>query len=121
MDSNSPVTATLPFDHVAIDLMQIATTRLGFNFVLILVDICSRMVLLRGLQKKAAVDIAQVLLEIFSNFGVPKILQSDNDPSFLNAVVNELKEKVEYKSREVLKYFPNQNVADMRTQRNTTE
>jgi len=107
----SLVTASLPFDHIAFDLIQLKTSVSGFNFILLIVDIFTQLVILKALQRKTAEDIAWSFLEVFANFGVPKIMQSDNDPSFLNRVMNALREAAGYQSREVLKYFPSQNRA----------
>ena len=60
---------------------------------------------------KEVVQVAWVLLKIFANFGIPKVLQMDNDPFFLNDVVEKFCKAAEFVARAVLTYFPNQNGA----------
>jgi hypothetical protein len=105
-----PVLAQLPFDQIAMDLLEpLPTTGNGHNMVLLIVDISTRFIILKVLQTKKMEEIAATLLEVFVNFGVPKIIQSDNDPSFLNSVMDALRETVGFWSRAVLKYFLAQN------------
>ena len=108
----SPVTATLPFDHIAIDLAgPLPTSESGFNYILVLVDIATRFVLLRPLQTKEAEEIAWTLLTVFADFGLPKVIQHDNDRSFLNQIMERFREQAEFIPRAVMKYFPAQNGA----------
>jgi len=39
---------------------------------------------------KRAEEVAYVLLDIFTTFGAPTILQSDNGREFVNKIINEL-------------------------------
>jgi hypothetical protein len=108
----SPITASLPFDHIVIDLIgQFPTSPEGYNFVLIVVDVATRFLLLRPIQTKAAEEIAWVLLNIFANFGLPKVVQYDRDRAFLNKVMDRLRESAEFVSRAIMKYFPRTNGA----------
>lgn len=84
------ITASLPFDHVAIDLFgPMQETKDGHNYVLILTDIATRFVCLAALKDKSAISVAQGLYPMFCNFGFPKILQSDNGTEFVNSVIKE--------------------------------
>jgi hypothetical protein len=61
------------------------------------------------LRSKTAEEIAWVLLLVFSDFGAPRVLQSDNDPSFLNKIMETMKSFAGFKQRGVMKYFPKAN------------
>ena len=107
----TPVLSKLPFDHIAMDLIILKVSSDGFTVILLVIDVATRFVLLRPLVSKEAVQVAWGLLKIFANFGIPKVLQMDNDPSFLNDVVEEFRKAAEFVARAVLTYFPNQNGA----------
>jgi len=47
-------------------------------------------VLLRALSSKRAEEITHNLLDIYTTFGAPAILHSDNDREFVNSIINEL-------------------------------
>ena len=80
------ITASLPFDHVAIDLFGPFTpTPDGYTFILLLVDIFTRFTLLAPLLRKNAECTAAALYMMFCNFGFPKIIQSDIAKNALNS------------------------------------
>jgi len=54
--------ALYPFDHLCIDLKEMPTSARGNNYILIVVDVATRMVFLRELQDKSMYSIAQRLL-----------------------------------------------------------
>jgi transposase InsO family protein len=84
------INAKLPFDHIAIDLKQLPTSKNGYNYILVVVDVCTRFVFLRELRNKEANNIAKALLKIFCDVGFPKILQSDNGSEFVNSLLKEI-------------------------------
>ena len=106
-----PVTATLLMDHVVWDLADMRRSGKGFKFILILVDVATKFMFLRALKTKAAEEIAPTLLEIISNFGFPKIIQSDQDDALENKVLKRLREEGGWELRRVMTYFPSQNRA----------
>jgi len=61
-----------------------------YKFILVYQDPLTKYVLLRPLKYKRAEDVAYVLLDIFTTFGAPSILQSDNGREFANKVVTEI-------------------------------
>ena len=76
----STIVAGRPWDHIIWDLIgKLPTSVNGYNYVLIIVDVLTRFVVLKPLRTKSAEEIASRLVECFANFGVPKILQCDND------------------------------------------
>ena len=83
-----PIHAELPMDHVAIDLFQLKTSTTGYNYCLVVVDVCTRFVFLRQIQNKQMNTIAEELTKIFTDFGFPKIVQSDNGSEFKNQVMD---------------------------------
>lgn len=61
-----------------------------YLFHLKLKDHLTKYVILNPLTRKTAAEVAKQLLKIFSDFGAPRILQSDNGKEFANAIVREL-------------------------------
>ena len=59
----------------------------GNNYGLVYVCVATRYVAIRPLAAKMAVNVARVLWQLFSTFGFPKRLQSDNGSEFVNQVV----------------------------------
>jgi transposase InsO family protein len=103
------ISATFPFDHVAIDLLFLKTTPRGNNCALILVDVASKFCLLRALMDKKASTIAWALWKIYCDFGIPKIVQSDNGSEFSNAIMTAMKELLGIDHRLVTPYNPRAN------------
>ena len=66
-------------------------------------------VVLKPLRTKGAKEIAYALVEVFANYGVPKVLQSDNEQTFLSKVVEELRFIAGFQKRNIMKYNPRQN------------
>uniref|UniRef100_A0A914Q7G3 Integrase catalytic domain-containing protein n=1 Tax=Panagrolaimus davidi TaxID=227884 RepID=A0A914Q7G3_9BILA len=64
-----------------------------FNFILNYQDHFSKYCLLRPLKRKTAENVAEVLSQIFADFGPPKILQTDNGREFKNSKVGSVCEK----------------------------
>ena len=76
-----------------------------------IVDIASRFMILRKLKTKQMEEVAMVLLEVFADFGVPKSVQHDQDPLFMNQVLDRLRQATHWKTKAVMCYFPSQNGA----------
>lgn len=62
----------------------------SYKFVLVYQDHLTKFVQLRPLKSKRAEEVAYVLLDIFTTFGAPSILQSHNGREFANNIVKEL-------------------------------
>lgn len=60
-----------------------------YKFILVYQDHLRKFVQLRPLKSKRAAQVAYVLLDIFTIFGAPSILQSDNGKEFANKIVEE--------------------------------
>jgi hypothetical protein len=61
-----------------------------YKFILVYQDHLTKFIQLRPLKSKRAEEVAHVLLDIFTIFGAPLILQSDNGREFANNTINEL-------------------------------
>jgi hypothetical protein len=111
-----PVHATLPGDHWAIDLAgELPLTERKNCYLLVMIDICSRFVILRPLQDKTAEAIVQAIIPVFCEFGIPRILQSDNGKEFVNQIMTRFKLKAGFDHRLITPYHPQGNGAAERT------
>lgn len=63
-----------------------------YRWLMVYQDHFSKLVLLRPLKNKTALEVTTVLLDIFTTFGVPMLLQSDNGREFRNSIVKALKD-----------------------------
>ena len=104
------ILADRPWDHIIIDLIgQLKASERGFVFILIIVDVLTCYVVLKPLRTKGAKEIAYALVKVFANYGVLKVLQSDNEQTFLSKVVEELRFIAGFQKRNIMKYNPRQN------------
>jgi transposase InsO family protein len=68
-----------------------------FRYVLVVLDVFSRFIFLRPLQSKSSTEVAAVVMQIFSDVGPPKIIQTDQGTEFkgvVEQVMNKLKVKI---------------------------
>ena len=80
-----------PWDHVQIDCcVHLPVTPGGFTAMLVIVDHFTGFALLRSMTTTSAHEVAQQLFDVFTTFGPPRILQSDNGPEFVNDVIRAL-------------------------------
>src|SRR3989338_736870 len=102
--------AELPMDHVCVDLAgPLPTTPSGNNYLLIAVDVCTRFAFLRPIPSKTAASVAMVLLDIFANFGFPRVLSSDNGREFVNSIIDEFAKATGFATRTTSAYHPRGN------------
>lgn len=105
-----PIVAKFPFDHIAMDLFSLhKTSPRGNNYVLVVVDVCTRFCVLRALPDKSALTVAKELWQLVADFGVPKVVQSDNGSEFVNAVVKALVDLMGVDHRLTAPYNPQAN------------
>ena len=64
----------------------------NYRYVLVVLDVFSRFIFLRPLQSKSSTEVATHAIQIFSDVGPPRIVQTDQGTEF-----NGLLEKVMYK------------------------
>src|SRR5690348_4695814 len=87
----TPITASQPIDHIAIDTAtSFPTSSTGNNVLLVIVCVFTRFVFLRAMPDKSAASVAANLFSIFVDFGFPRVIQSDNGSEFVNQLVEYL-------------------------------
>ena len=73
------VTADLPFERIQFDcISSLGESTDGYKYVLVCVCVFSGCIVLKPMKHKDAQTTASVLFEIFSDYGFPMFLQSDN-------------------------------------------
>lgn len=74
-----------------VDLIDMqAQPNKNYKFILVYQDHLTKYVLLKPLKHKRTEEVAYNLLDIFTTFVAPSILQSDNGRDFVNRVIEEL-------------------------------
>jgi len=92
---------------IAMDLAGPFVTSKDKNvYLLILVDVCTRFVLLDALKNKSSIKVASALNRRFSTIGFPNVLQSDNGTEFVNQIVRVMMEQMNVDHRLVTPYHP---------------
>ena len=104
-----PVLASKPWDHLQIDLISGLPTHQHYKYVLVIVDVFSGYTILRPLSSKHSKKVANTLLDIFWEYGFPRIVQSDNGKEFVNQVVEELLQLLNVEHRLSTRYHPEAN------------
>jgi transposase InsO family protein len=102
--------ADSPWDHVAVDCaVELPTSDRGNRHILIVVDVATRYAVTRPLPDLKEHTVARALFEIFTVFGPPKALQSDNGTEFVNKVLKDLLQSAGVDKRMVAGYNPQAN------------
>ena len=84
------LSASLPFDHICIDVKNMPLTRRGNIGYLLVIDVFTKFVFLNAVKEQTAVAVARALLKIFCTVGFPRILGSDNGTEFVNEIMQEV-------------------------------
>jgi hypothetical protein len=101
------VSASTPFDHIQIDCcVHLPRTEAGFTTLLVIVDVFTRYVILRPVLTTSAVCIANALVQVFCDYGVPKIVQSDNGVEFSNEMMRAMGRVMGFEHRLITPYHP---------------
>jgi len=103
------VDAVEPWDHIAIDLAECPLDDSGYKYVLVVVDVATKFVVLKALKQKTMDTVTRKLWSIFSTFGVPKIIQSDNGTEFVNQFMTASSELMGWSRRVTTPYHPQGN------------
>jgi hypothetical protein len=74
-------------DHVQFDLISSFVQCGEFTYLLVLVDLFTAYTWLISIPNKETRTIASALWGVFSNFGWPKVVQSDGDATNITAVI----------------------------------
>uniref|UniRef100_A0A2H8TQZ8 KRAB-A domain-containing protein 2 n=1 Tax=Melanaphis sacchari TaxID=742174 RepID=A0A2H8TQZ8_9HEMI len=86
-----PIVSSEMNSRCQVDLIDMQAQPDGdYTFICVYQDHLTKFVILRPLKHKSAEAIANVLLDIFTLFGAPAILQSDNGREFVNKIISEL-------------------------------
>ena len=86
-----PVTSLAVWERVQIDLMSMADIPCNiygktYQWILSCIDVFSRYLVLRPLHSKDTAVVSEHLLQIFSDFGTPSVIQSDRGSEFMGSV-----------------------------------
>ena len=101
------IEADQPWDHIQIDLIgPVPESVNGFKWILTIVDVMTGFTLLRALKDKTMESIATALWNVFADFGIPKILQSDNGPEFDNSLIVQMVKLFGLEQRLISAYNP---------------
>ena len=104
------IAATYPGDHWAIDLAGPFTlSNSKHKYIIVFVDIATRFVWLRCVQNNTSEEVARKFYKIASEFGFPKIVQSDNDPILVSHVIERFKVLCGFDHRTVSQYHARAN------------
>lgn len=104
------IDARYPFEMIAMDLCgPLPETTKKNRYVLVVVDVATRFCLLRAIPDKFATTVAQELVFIMTEFGVVKILLSDNGKEFVNSLMTEIKNSWKIDKRTITPYYPQGN------------
>ena len=102
--------AHLPGEHIAIDLAgPFPESEDGNVYLLVIVDVCTRFVLLNAIPDKSAYTVATTLFKRFTDIGFPRVLQSDNGREFVNEVTRIMTTQMYIDHRLVTPYHPRGN------------
>jgi hypothetical protein len=96
--------ATFHMDHVAVDLCQPGASVAGR--ILVLVCVATKYVVLRYIKDKSTQAVCEALLQILSDYGPFKLLQSDVGPEFVSRVMTDLKRLLPFDHRITNAYNP---------------
>ena len=100
----------LPGEHIIIDYMgPFQETKNGSVMCLVIVDKASRYLTLRPTKDKSAETTAATIWQYSCDYGIPDILQTDNDPSFVNQIMQLLCKRRGMEHRRITPYYPQAN------------
>ena len=104
------IEADKPWDHVEIDLIgPLPESRGNYLFIFTLVDVLTGYCIVRPLRSKTMEEIAAVFWSIISEYGAPKILQSDNGKEFVNELMSAIVSLYGIDQRLITAYHPRAN------------
>jgi transposase InsO family protein len=114
-----PIPPLGPFEKWGIDLMgPLPMTRRGHRFIIVATDYLTKFAEVRALKSSVKQEVARFLYErVFTRFGAPLEIVSDNGPQFLSEVVENLLARLAVKHRFTTMYKPSTNGLVERTNR----
>lgn len=104
---------TRPWKKIAMDVVQplpgLTRTTKGNRFILTIMDQGSRYPEAFALRRVTAPDIARCLTELFSRFGLPEEILSDNGPNLTSHLISELLSSLKISHIKTTPYRPQSN------------
>ena len=82
--------ASLPMDHWQIDLVQLPTSQMDNEYMLVITDLFTSYAITRAMRTKTAEETARHIYQVFGDWGPPRTVQCDQGKEFLNKVFTEL-------------------------------
>lgn len=112
------IIAEMPMDHIGMDLITpLPETSDGYRHLLVVMCLFTKFVWLIPCKLKGKTEVAQGLWKIFTLFGFPKTIQSDQGGEFVNDVMTEMQSLFGMEQRLVAAYNHHANGAVERTNR----
>jgi hypothetical protein len=102
----------LPGDVVYADIAQLPRTHDGHEYLLVIVDGFTMFVILTPLINTDAETIAKVFLDFWCDFGVSKVLHTDNASTFQNTILRALAWLHGCRQRFAVQYLPQTSPAE---------
>jgi len=101
------IEADEPWDHIQIDLIgPLPMSTNEFRWILTIIDVMTGYTILRALKNKTETETATHLWNLICDFGVPKIIQSDQGAEFVNNVIHQLTSLYGIDHRIISSYHP---------------
>ena len=101
---------TRPFQVVAIDLVEYKASADKYRYVMSVIDHLTRFLVLAPLKDKTMATVARTLVDrVFSVFGTPESVHSDQGTEFENDLVRELQRVFGFRKTRTLPYRPQGN------------
>jgi len=94
------------WSHIQIDCTELPPSDEGYTTLLAIVDVFTGFVVLYPMKKHDAGSVAERLWELFSLFGLPDIIQSDNGVEFRNQLIARLNQLLQIDHRFTAPYNP---------------
>jgi transposase InsO family protein len=103
-----------PWHTIGIDIMgPFPTTARQKRFLLVVVDYFTRWIELFPIHSTTSVDMANIMMnEIFSRYGLPKYIVSDNGPQFVSNLFQKFCETFGIKQNLTANYHPQSNMTE---------
>ncbi len=96
-----------PFEHVMVDCVgPLPKTKMGNQFLLTIMCVATRFPEAIPLRKITAPVISKALVRLFSTFGLPKVVQTDQGTNFLSKLYKQVLDSLEISHRISSAYHP---------------
>lgn len=116
------IAVTELFERVGIDLVfGLPETDDGYIGICVMTEYLSKLVFVRPIKSKTAVEIAEKVIEYICQYGPPKILMSDQGNEFNNQIVKQILDAAYIEHRVTSSYRPQTNGTVERTNQTIIE